>query len=660
MEPTPNSCALCARPLTAGSVDGICPVCIRTLQLQFQPADTVRPAATVGPVVNFHCTRDADTEIPLPPNPPELALLRRLGIGGMGTVYLAVDAQTRRLVAVKLLHAPGDRSAVDRFQAEVRALAELNHPHIVTVFTADLNHHAPYYTMEFVPGGTLARFVGTRGPLSPADAVALLVPIARAAHAAHERGIVHRDIKPGNVLLLEAQSQAEVGKASSVGSALQAKLSDFGLVKRTNRDDGLTVGAVTVGTPGFLAPEQANGGEITPRTDVYGLGATFYYALTGRAPFEGEPREILVRVQDTEAPRVRSLCPEVPIELEAIVHKCLERDPAARYASAAALAADLDRFAAGTAVLAKPLTPVRRATRAVSRNRRRLTRMTLAMAALVVAVLAGAALSDRPRSEQVRPEPTPLEAMQAKLAAGEMVTLVGVTGEPAWHRWVQGASGFGGAGNRDQACMFQALEVAMLEMCPDPMTDRYRIRAELCQLDVVGRTQDGQLPRGGSHDVGLYFGRQNLTGNNGFRAENCFAVRFSEVLKVSGPEQPKFGRALVTESPTNPPGVSGWGLANVPLAQSGTLPGPWRVIEVEVTPQSVKAWIGSLDSAPLAFTEQNAAVLGQCYTTRNSALDTFDPNHGLVFPAWKPRAALGIWSYRSALAVRNVTLTPLR
>jgi hypothetical protein len=655
MEPTPGSCALCSRPLLANSVDGLCWGCVRTQRLPRQPGDTLRPAATDGPVAHLHFAHEVDAEVPLPPNPPGLALLRRLGAGGMGTVYLGVDGQTRRLMAVKLLHAPGDRASVERFQAEVRALAELDHPHIVRVFAAELRHHSPYYTMEYVPGGTLARRVGTCGPLPPRDAVALLVPVARAAHAAHERGIVHRDIKPGNVLLSHTgagmqEAELNTADAACLDSAPRAKLSDFGLAKRTDRNDGLTVGPAVVGTPGFMAPEQASGGAITPRTDVYGLGATLFYALTGRAPCEGRAH--------AEPPRVRSLNPVVPSELEAVVHMCLETDPAARYASAAELVADLERFGAGEPVRAKPLTPVRLAARAVVRNRRPLARLTLALAALALAVLGGAALNDRPRSEQ--PRLAPLEEMKAKLAAGKPVTLIGATGEPAWHRWAQGAGGFGAAGNCDQACAFQALEVTMLDLCPDPMTDRYRIRAELCQLDVFGRAQDGQLPTGGVHEFGLYFGRQSLAGNNGRRGENCFAVRFSEVLKASGPEQAKFGRAMVVDSPTRQPGVSGWGLANVPLAQSGVLPGPWRVIEVEVGPQGVKAWMGSLEGAPLAFPELGAARLGRCYAQKSTALDEVDPHHGLAFPAWKPRAALGVWSYRSAVAFRNVTLTPLK
>jgi hypothetical protein len=409
-----------------------------------------------------------------------------------------------------------------------------------------------------------------------------------------------------------------------------------------------------------MAPEQAANTPVTPQTDVYGLGATLFHALTGRAPFEGDPFDAVARVQTTPAPRVRSIRPEVPVELDAIVQKCLEQDPADRYASATELADELDRFAAGEPVRAAPPTLVRRAVRAITRNRRRIAFGAFALLALPLAVLGGAAFNSRPRSEQTPATPTPLEQMQAKLAAGESVTLVGATGEPLWHRWVQGPSGFAPAGNRDQACMFQAFAVGMLDLCPDPMTDHYRIRAELCQLDVNGRTQDGRLPTGGIHDFGLYFGRQSLVGNNDWRAENCFVIQFGEVVKTPGPSPARFDRIAIVESPKRAASVSSWRLADVSLAPGRTLPGPWRVIEVEVTPQNVRAWIGSLDSAPTAFAEQSAAKLGKCFTERHSALDKLNPNHGLVSPAWTGRAPFGIWSYCSSVAIRNVTLTPLQ
>jgi serine/threonine protein kinase len=290
-----------------------------------------------------------------------------------------------------LLHAPGDVGTFDRFRTEVRALAELNHPHIVTVFAADLHHHTPYYTMEYVPGGTHARFVGTRDPLEPRTAAALFVTIAQAAHAAHEIALVHRDIKPGNVLLALATDHPP---GADLAGALVPKLSDLGLAKRTDRDEGLTVATGVLGTPGFLAPEQATGSPVSAYTDVYGLGATLYYALTGSAPFESaDVREMLSRVQSAEPRRVRLLRSEVPVELEAIVHKCLEKDPDRRYASAADLAADLERFNRCEPVQARPLTRLRCALKTVARKRKLLVKTALAVFAAIAFLVLGAFLA---------------------------------------------------------------------------------------------------------------------------------------------------------------------------------------------------------------------------------------------------------------------------
>ena len=335
-------------------------------------------------------------------------------------------------------------------------------------------------------------------------------------------------------------------------SALCAKLSDFGLAKRTDRNEGLTVGPGALGTPGYMAPEQAAGDSVTPHADVYGLGATLYHALTGRAPFEGDPREAVKLVQESDPPRVRLLRPEVPVELEAIIHKCLERNPARRYSSAAELADDLDRFVAGEPVVAKPLTPVRRAVRAVTRRRRQLTRLAVAALALVGAVVLGAAV----RAPSQSLEEKALRKMQDDLKVGKEVTLVGATGEPLWHRWVQGPSGFAPAGGRDQACAFQSFGSSMLDLCPDPMTDSYRFRAELCQLDVNGRDVNGQLPTGGEYEVGIYFGRKALTGNNGWRAESCMNIWFSEVPRDTGIGHARLTRLVIVESPRQLPTVS--------------------------------------------------------------------------------------------------------
>jgi hypothetical protein len=250
--------------------------------------------------------------------------------------------------------------------------------------------------------------------------------------------------------------------------------------------------------------------------------------------------------------------------------------------------------------------------------------------------------------------------MQNKLVAGEAVTLVGATGEPLWHRWVHGPAAFAPAGGRDGACGFQALGPSLLDLCPDPMTDRYRLSAELCQIDVNGRTQNGELPTGGDYHIGLYFGRQSVVGNDGWRAENFFAVSLTEAPRLAPTGQARFDRVLVTESPTQRPTVSRTNLFRAPFVQAAALPGPWRPIEVEVTPQGVKAWLGQPGVAPVAIADLKADAAGRRYTARHDGLDKGAPNHGITFPAWNPRGAIGVWAFGSAVAVRNVTVSPLK
>jgi serine/threonine-protein kinase len=505
--------------------------------------------------------------------------------------------------------------------------------------------------MEYVPGGTLARYVSTRGPLPPRAAAALVATVARAAHAAHARDIVHRDIKPGNVLLALCPEQPA---GTDLAEALVPKLSDFGLAKRTDRDEGLTIEPGVLGTPGFLAPEQAADELVTPRTDVHGLGATLYFALTGSAPFESaDVRSMLDQVISDDPRRVRLLRPEVPVELEAIVHKCLEKDPDRRYHSAEALAGDLDRFAAGDSVAAEPLTPLRRARKALGRKRRLLVRCAAALTVLAAVFVLGTG-AGRP----VETDETRALKVRTDLADRKDVTLLGRTGKPLWYTWVLGPSAFAPVTGREDACSFQAFGQSMLDLCPDPMTDRYHVRAELCQVDANDRGAAGPLVKG-VFEVGFYIGRQRATGKDGWRSDACLCVRFTEVPKeFTG--LARFGRLLVSESPVKRATVARHSCFAAPFEPGTALPGPWHVVEFEVTPDDVKLWFDPKGPNPAPSATLPVADLARDYTAPNFALDRVFPDNGIVLPAWNPRGALGVWSYESAVAVRNVTVSPLK
>ncbi|HVS36218.1 MAG TPA: protein kinase [Gemmataceae bacterium] len=289
----------------------------------------------------------------LTPHPPRDAALPRipgyeveavLGRGGMGIVFRARHLRLKRLVALKMALAgdfaePRER---ERFPREAEAAAGLRHPNVVQIYDVGEADGRPYLTMELIEGGSLAQKLAG-APQPTREAAALLAVLAGAVHAAHTCGIIHRDLKPGNVLL------------TADGTP---KISDFGLARLLEGGAGLTQSGVPMGTPSYMAPEQARGQTqaIRPAVDVYALGAILYEMLTGRPPFRGETAAETVQqvlFQDPVPPS--RLNPRLPCDLETICLKCLSKEPERRYASAAALADDLRRFGEGRPIQARPL-----------------------------------------------------------------------------------------------------------------------------------------------------------------------------------------------------------------------------------------------------------------------------------------------------------------
>jgi tetratricopeptide (TPR) repeat protein/tRNA A-37 threonylcarbamoyl transferase component Bud32 len=301
------------------------------------------------------------------PKVPGFEVLAELGRGGMGVVYQARQTSLERVVALKVLRAGAyaDDAERSRFRAEAQAAARLQHPNIVQVHEVGEYDGRPFLVLEYLEGGSLNdRLAGA--PLSPRLAAGLAEILARAVHAAHQQGIVHRDLKPANVLLAHAgvSDATTVRRPDPHGlTAETPKIADFGLAKRLDSDTGQTPSGAIVGTPSYMAPEQAAGKARTvgPAADIYSLGALLYEMLTGRPPFRGEsPIETLQQVVADEPVAPRALQPKLPRDLETICLKCLQKEPEKRYASAGALAEDLRRFLDGESIRARPLGPVAR------------------------------------------------------------------------------------------------------------------------------------------------------------------------------------------------------------------------------------------------------------------------------------------------------------
>jgi tRNA A-37 threonylcarbamoyl transferase component Bud32 len=280
---------------------------------------------------------------------PGYEVLEELGRGGMGVVYKARQTKLDRTVALKMILAGAHATSEDllRFRSEAEAIARLQHPNIVQISEVGEHEGMPFFSLEYCPGGSLERKL-TGTPLPAGQAAALVEQLARGTHAAHEKAVVHRDLKPANVLLSEEGTP---------------KVSDFGLAKKLDAA-GHTQSGVVMGTPSYMAPEQASGRghEVSPPTDVWALGAILYECLTGRPPFRAATTmDTLMQVIHEEPVPPGRLAPKLPRDLETICVKCLQKQPGRRYASALDLADDLRRFQNGEPIVARPVSKVERA-----------------------------------------------------------------------------------------------------------------------------------------------------------------------------------------------------------------------------------------------------------------------------------------------------------
>jgi serine/threonine-protein kinase len=299
----------------------------RGMDVSTAEAPTLAPGEAAAPALGTRLRYFGDYE-----------LLEEIARGGMGVVYKARQISLNRLVALKMILA-GELASpedVERFHREAEAAANLDHPNIVPIYEVGEHQGQHYFSMKFVQGGSLA---STSRTLPARRAAELVAKVARAVHHAHQRGILHRDLKPGNILLdLQAQPQ----------------VTDFGLAKRIHGDDGHTRTGNIVGTASYMPPEQARSERLTTGADVYSLGAILYELLTGRPPFRaGTPLDTILQALECDPEPPRKVDPQIDRDLETICLKCLHKEASHRYGSAEALAEDLERWLKDEPIMAR-------------------------------------------------------------------------------------------------------------------------------------------------------------------------------------------------------------------------------------------------------------------------------------------------------------------
>ncbi len=572
-------------------------------------------------------------------------IVRQLGQGFPVVVYEARQLSRDRRVVLKMLLAGGLGTEEDRqrFRRGAEDQARLDHPNIVRVYDTGEHEGVPFFAMEFGDGGSLAEKIAGK-PQPAAEAARTTLALAGAVQHAHERGIVHRDLKPANVVLVSGE-RGPIGLIGPIGpigpiSPLPThhpKITDFGLAKRLESTSGQSVSGDLLGTPPYMAPEQAAGRvrDVGPRTDVYGLGAILYELLTGRKPFEGSnvaETLLQVRLREVVKPRVHN--PTVDRGLEAICLKCLAKKRKHRYASAQALAEDLERWQAGKRPQAHGFAEM---SRRFVRRHTNAVRAAVATAALTAAVLLVAAVVDQlrdPAREQHR--------LEAALKRGEQVTLIGETGPPRGHRTIYGEARL--LQELDKPFVIDARDPALVELVSNTQHYFFTLTAEVRHDVSEG---PGRFPI--TNQVGFYWAHNR---REGMEPEHWFlGLNFNGMFDAKGlPSESRNEMRLnaVCLLPTREK------TANISYVDFNMDRKPvpvWRKLTLDVTPLDITLTFGDAKGVNKTIVSQDLVRQGQ-----QDLVTQVEP--GTRAAERFSGRGLGLYVRGGAASFRNVILTP--
>jgi serine/threonine protein kinase len=565
-------------------------------------------------------------------------LLGLIGRGGMSVVYKARQKSLNRLVALKMIRADQLATAEDirRFRREAETAAELDHPAAVPIYEVGqwdgegLDTPIIYFSMKLIDGHDLASWCRQAPDGVDERRIArVLATAARALQHAHERGILHRDLKPSNVLLDREE---------------RVYVMDFGLATRLRREPSLTQTGALIGTPCYMPPEQAAGvKDLTPAADVYGLGATLYALLTGRPPFQGASVfDTIQSVKTSEPVPPRRHRPRVDPALEAICLKCLAKLPGERYASASALADDLEHWLAAQPTIAKPERWPGRVRRALRRHRSKAA-VVLTVAAAMVLVLAASGLMSGPSSK--KPE---ADSQRESQRDGRPIELVGEKGGPLLPSgWVTGGKGQLDELSQDGTFTVESRDWALFELMPNLMHDHFWFVADIRQNKRTDLESS----------VGLYFAHTRFQSHEGQPAHFFTYVAFNDLL-----DEAALCRALNGNIPGNPlktyrkvifgPIIGGpeQGLTSHwhfrPACLQGIEP-IWRNLRIQLTGEALTVW---WDGTPVQRVSRDS--IQKCTLPADERYDASQLH-------FEPRGGVGVYVHNAAASVRNVRLTPI-